>query len=63
MEEEVPVHRLRILVRQPRVTRVKTLREGSAVRTRKTAEGWEITVDRMALYEVVEIHTAQRGRP
>jgi hypothetical protein len=55
MEEEVPVHDLRILVRQPRVTRVRTLREGSPVRKRRTAEGWEITVDRVALWEVVEI--------
>ena len=61
MEEEVPVHDLGILVRQPRVTRVKTLREGSPVRARKTAEGWEITVDRVSLWEVVEIQRQPPG--
>ncbi len=55
MEEEVPVHDLRILVRRPRVSGVKTLREGGPVRSRRTTEGWEITVDRVSLYEVVEL--------
>jgi hypothetical protein len=63
MEEEVPVHDLRIVVRGRRVTSVKTLREGSPVGSRRTEEGWEISVDRVSLYEVVEIHTSPpKGR-
>jgi hypothetical protein len=58
MEEEVPVHDLAIVVRGRRVTEAKALREGSPLKTRKTADGWEITVERVSLYEVVELRLA-----
>ncbi len=55
MEEEVPVHDLRILVRHPRIGEVRTLREKSPVTVKKVPDGWEVTVARVALWEVVEI--------
>jgi hypothetical protein len=55
MEEEVPVHDLRILVRRDRLGKVSTLREGSAVETHRGAAGWEIVVKRVSLYEIVKI--------
>ncbi len=55
MEEAVPVHDLRILVRHPRIGRVRALREKSPVSVRKVPGGWEILVSRVALWEVVEI--------
>jgi len=66
MEEEVPVHDLGILVRGRRVVGVETLREKSPVSLRETDVGWEITVDRVALWEVVQIRTGpadQTRRP
>jgi hypothetical protein len=57
MEEEVPVHDLRILVRGRRVMDVSTLREHSPASLREADGGWEVAVDRVALYEVVQIRT------
>jgi hypothetical protein len=61
MEEEVPVHDLRILVRRPRIGEVKTLREKSPFTVTKAPEGWEIVVQRVALWEVVEIRGVENG--
>jgi hypothetical protein len=55
MEEEVPVHDLRILVRHLRIGGVRALREKSPVAVKKAPDGWEVLVDRVALWEVVEI--------
>jgi hypothetical protein len=55
MEETVPVHDLRILVRRDTLAGVTTLRESSPVEMRRTAEGWEIRVERVALWEIVKI--------
>ncbi len=59
MEEEVPVHDLRILVREPRIGEVKTLRERSPLKVKQVPGGWEIRVERVALWEVVEIGRAE----
>lgn len=58
MEEEVPVHDLRILVRGKRVLEVSTLREHSPAGFREAEGGWEVAVDRVSLYEVVRVRTA-----
>ncbi len=55
MEEEVPAHDLRILVRRDRLGSVSALREGSAVETQRVAEGWEIRVARVSIWEIVKI--------
>ncbi len=55
MEEEVPVHDLRILVRRDPLGAVSTLREGSAVEVRPAVGGWEIRVARVSIWEIVRI--------
>ncbi len=55
MEETVPVHDLRILVRRDRVDGVTTLRESSPVEMHRVADGWEIRVERVSLWEIVKI--------
>ena len=57
MEEVVPVHDLRILLRGARVTEAQALREKSPVSVRDTAEGSEITVEKVALWEVIRVRT------
>ena len=67
MEEVVPVHDLRILLRGARVTDVEALREKSRVSARETDSGWEITVEKVALWEVIQVRTEEPvrrpGRP
>ena len=55
MEEEVPVHDLRIRLRRDRIGPVSTLREGSAVEVRPGTDGWEIRVARVSIWEIVRI--------
>ncbi len=55
MEEEVPVHDLRILLRRDRVGRVTALREGSPVKLRRVRGGWEIAVERVSLWEILKV--------
>jgi hypothetical protein len=62
MEEEAPVHDVRILVRSVRVTDVQTLREKSGVEFHETPEGCEIRIARVGLWEVVKIRIARGGR-
>ena len=59
MEEIVPVHDLRIVVRGPGNRTVRTLREKSPFTVREVAEGMEIIVIRVGLWEIVEISRAR----
>jgi len=59
MEEVVPVHDLRILVRHPRIGDVRTLREKSPFSAKEVPEGWEVVVNRVALWEIVQIGLAE----
>jgi len=63
MEEEVPVHDLQIRVRGARVTDVQALREKSPVSVRQAGGDWEITVEKVSLWEVIQIRTDLPVRP
>jgi hypothetical protein len=62
MEETVPVCDLRILIRRGEPESVETLREGSPVEVRPVAEGFEITVARVEIWEIVGVRMKNGSR-
>jgi hypothetical protein len=55
MEEAVPVSDLRIIAHGMKVASVKTLREGTSYSVRVVGSETQITLARVALWEVVQI--------
>ena len=55
MEETVPVHDLRMMVHRSAIGPVTTLRERSGVQVQRKDDGWEIAVERVALWEIVKV--------
>ncbi|HEY9594293.1 MAG TPA: hypothetical protein VHE79_07445, partial [Spirochaetia bacterium] len=60
MEEEAPVHDVRILVHDPTVRGARAMREGSVIDFARVPDGAEIRVACVRLWEVVKIELGEK---